>query len=219
MTQRTCLLCSKLSSAYSRFRDYFSQIGKNCRRVNIATNEDKARVSAVNSACPDCLCEKYRTSRYSPGPVSNAETLTRFVFSPVHVGKTGNIKPSVFSHVFTVGCSVQRESIVSERELTQFAKKYLENIPTHSWHGVLTGNCEPLREYSLENTGQRALCIYDTAEKDNPAHSEIHCSQYVVDEADKVELRAKLFEVFNSGVHTPPSQYRYGSVLANIRST
>lgn len=163
------------------------------------------------------MCEKHKTSKYSPGPVSNSEKLTRFVFSPVHVGKNGKIKASVFSHAFSVGCSVQRESTASDSELTQFVRNYQARQPDHSWHGVLTGDCALLREYSLENSGQRAFCIYDTAEKDNPAHGEIHQSEYVVDEADLVELRAKLFEVFNNGVKTSPSEYRDGSILAKIQ--
>lgn len=171
----------------------------------------------MNKECPDCLCEKYRTSKYSPGQVSNSEKLTRFVFSPVHVGKKGNIKPSIFSHTFSVGCSVQRESLVSDSELTEFVKNYLKRLPDHTWYGVLTGGCASLREFSLDNTGQRAFCVYDTAEKINPAHCEIHQSQYVVDEADQSELRAKLFEIFNKGINTLPSEYREGSISANIQ--
>lgn len=217
LTLRACLLCSKLSSAFNCLREYFSKVGRKCRRVNKLTSKDKQRVAAVNKECPDCICEKHKTSRYSPGPVSDTEKLTRFVFSPLHLRKNGAIKPSVFSHVFQVGCSVQRESVVSESELTQFVRGFLAKNPTQAWHGVLTGDCSLLRQFSLESLGRRALCIYDTAEKDNPAHGEIHQSQYVIDEADQAELRSKLFEVFNNGVNTTPSQYRNGSVVAKIQ--
>jgi hypothetical protein len=154
-------------------------------------------------------------TKYSAAHVANLEKISLFVCSPLHVGKKG-ILPSVFSHTFTVGCSIQRESIVSERELSQFVRNFLAGKSDRTWHGVLIGDCEVLRGCTLKSSQKRAFCVYDTAEKDNPAHGEIHQSQYVIDEADKVELRAKLFETFNSGVATSPTAYRSGSILATV---
>lgn len=216
MTQRTCRLCSKLSLALDRLRALFTQAGRKCLRINADTHEcTKDRVKEFNKSCPDCVCESFLTSKHSPGRVSDNEQLSRFVFSPIHVGKKG-ILPAVFSHTFTVGCSIQRESIVSEPELVHFVKEFLAGKADRSWHGVLTADNKALRNYTMDNSDRRAFCIYDTAEKHNPAHGEIHQARYEIDEADKIELRAKLFEAFNDGVPIIPSTYRNGSILNKI---
>ena len=216
MTQRTCRLCSKLSLARDWLRTRFTQAGRTCLRVNAETYEDtKDRVKKFNAGCPDCICENFLTSKYSPGRVSDNEQLSRFVFSPIHVGKKG-ILPAVFSHTFTVGCSIQRESIVSESELVRFVKDFLTGKDDRSWCGVLTADSKALRSCTMDNPDRRAFCIYDTAEKHNAAHCEIHQAQYEIDEADKIELRAKLFKAFNGGVPTAPAAYRNGSILDQI---
>lgn len=213
MIQRTCRLCSKLYSVFDWLTDYFSKVGRKCRQLNNRTSEDKQRVVAVNKECPSCICEKHKMSKYSPSPILDTEKLTRFVFHPVHVAKSGIIKPSVFSHVATFGCSIQRESIASDGEIKQFIRSYLTKNIKHTWYGILSGECISLRELFSEHSRNRLICIYDTSEIDNPAHGEIHQSQYVLDEADCVELRSKLFDAFNKGVNTIPSKYRNGSVL------
>lgn len=216
MTQRTCRLCSKLSSALEWLKNIFTRAGRKCLRINASTNKGaKDRVKQFNARCPDCICENFRTSKHSPERVSNSEQLSRFVFSPIHVGKKG-ILPSVFSHTFTVGCSIQRETIVSEHELVYFVKEFLAGKTDRSWHGVLTADSKAVRGYTIDNTGRRAFCIYDTAEQYNRAHGEIHQAQYEIDEADKIELRSKLFEAFNGGIPTTPAAYRAGSILEKI---
>lgn len=185
-------------------------------RINADTYEGtKDRVKKFNASCPDCICENFLTSKHSPGKVRDDEQLSRFVFSPIHVGKKG-ILPAVFSHTFTVGCSIQRESIVSEAELINFVKDFLNGKADRSWHGVLIADNKVLRDYTMDNSDRRAFCIYDTAEKHNPAHGEIHQAQYEIDEADKIELREKLFKAFNGGVSTTPAAYRNGSILKQI---
>jgi hypothetical protein len=216
LTQRTCQLCSKLSLALDWLKTLLTQTGRKCLRINTDTYQGtKDRVKEFNASCPDCICEKFLTSKYSPGRISDYEQLSRFVFSPIHVGKKG-ILPAVFSHTFTVGCSVQRESIVSEPELVHFVKEFLAGKADRSWHGVLTADNKTLRDYTMDNSDQRAFCIYETAEKHNPAHSEIHQARYEIDDADKIELRAKLFTAFNGGVPTVPEAYRNGSILNKI---
>ena len=202
---------------FSRFRTCFFNVGWKCRQVNKRSSEGEQRVAVVNTECPDCICEQHKMSKHSPGFVSDEEKLTRFVFDPVHLKRNGGIKPSIFSHVSTYGCSIQRESIVLDNELIQFLRNFLNKNPRQSWHGILTGECSSLRKVLVDSSGQRALCIYDTAEEDNPAHAEIHQSQYVVDEAGPAELRAKLFEIFNNGENTTPSEYRSGTVLAKLQ--
>jgi hypothetical protein len=228
---KRCPLCSRLSLALdwlktllstptasnkqviAAFDDEALDLVSRCQQINESTIEDSHRVKAFGKECPDCLCEKFTTSPFSPGLIQDTERLTRFVFSPVHLDKKGKkIKPSVFSHVFTVGCSIQRESIVSDDELVNFVARYLTKNAAHAWHGVLTADCAILRGITLDDQSKRIICVYDMAEEVNPAHGEIHQSHYEIEEADQPELRAKLFAAFNNGVNIEPTQYRNGSL-------
>jgi hypothetical protein len=230
-------LYSRLSSAFKWFSGLFSPSHptapstpnksatagstsaqeNSCQHLNSSTLDEKERVSIFSNACPDCVCEQYRSSSFSPGIVEDSEQLTRFVFSPIHLnGKGTKIKPSVFSHISTKGCSIQRETIVSNTELVDFVTSYLRANPTHSWYGTLTANCKALRGIQLNGQAKRVLCVYDMAEEKNPSHGEIHQSQYVIEEADQPELRAEIFKLFNEGVHIQPKDYRGGLVLFGI---
>lgn len=199
-----------------RIRSLFSYTGLRCLYTQRTRTSKTDRVRDFNHRCPSCICERFLTSLHSPGRVTDEEELSRFVFSPIHVGKKGNIKPAIFSHVFNAGCSIQRESIATESELVTFVKGFLAGDSSRSWHGVLVGDSKSLRDYLMENSDQRAFCIYDTAEKDNPAHGEIHQALYEISDADQIELRAKLFEVFNGGVPVSPTAYRRGTVFNRI---
>lgn len=157
-------------------------------------------------------------SVYSPGPISDSEQLSRYVFSPMHVDKKGNIKSSVFSHVSHRGCSVQRESIAEDQEMIAFVESFLSKRDDYKWLGVLVANVADLRSLKVGETGNRSVCAYDTAEKTNPAHAELFQSQYVVEEADEPELRTKLFQAFGRGVLIAPNQYRESRVLDVVTS-
>lgn len=184
-----------------------------CQKLNQTTYTDDHRVKTFSKASPDCACEKHRTSPFSPGVIDDNEFVTRFVFSPVHLNKAKNkIKSSVFSHVHHKGCSIQRESIVSDNELTNFVENFKKMNPQLTWYGILTARCAELRGIQITGQSKRAICLYDMAEHDNPAHGEMHQTEYVIEDADQVELRAKLFEIFNQGVHTPPNNYRSGRI-------
>jgi len=184
-----------------------------CLQTNVTIAADKDRVKAISAIHPDCGCEGTKTSHFSPGIVENKETLTRFVFSPVHTDRKGNIKPSVFSHVSTFGCSVQREDIANDEELISFITKYRDKNANHNCLGVLTASCSSLRNIKINNAQNRIVCVYDTSEEDNPAHAEIHQSQHVITDADLVELRAKLFEIFTQ---KNLQNYREGVLLNSI---
>lgn len=157
-------------------------------------------------------------SKYSPYAVENSEILARFVFSPMHVHqKTGDVKPSIFSHVFSVGCSIQRDSLATDKELISFASIFLDGDDKRSWKGVLLAECDELRGIRAEDSVNRAVCVYDTADRENPAHGEIGQTQYVINEADRVELRHALFTAFRNGTVTAPHEYRGGVVWKNLR--
>lgn len=163
-------------------------------------------------------------SPYSPGIVEEYEQLSIYVFLPMHenyIDKSGNAKPSIFNHVFSNGRSVQRENKAQESELVSFTSNFLSRDPNRSWKGAITGNVGDIRSISTTNNTQRALCVYDTSEKDNPAHAEI-CQSQLIDEEDKLELKHDLLCAFNKGLITPPEAYRnsriYSSLSNELRS-
>gem|GEM_PF-537507 len=217
LTHNKCPLCSQLSSSLKRLIDSFFGNKINCQHINENINErDDKRVAKINSAAPDCNCEKFRMSKHSPNVVGDDEVLARFVFSPIHVDKKGKIKPSIFSHVFNVGCSIQRDSVAKSEELVNFAKTFLAGDEKRSWEGVLLAKCNELKNIKANSVNSRAVCIYDSATADNPAHGEMSQSQYIIEEADIVELRHNLFETFNNGRPVLPKDYRYGAIWEQL---
>lgn len=134
----------------------------------------------------------------------------------MHVGKTEALKPSIFSHVYLKGCSIQRHDIATTLELVSFASKFLDDNKNQAWKGVLLAKCDDLRNIKVGGTSKRSVCAYDTAEKENPAHGEIGQTQYIIEEADKNELRHDLITAFGNGNIIQPILYRSGTVWNNL---
>jgi hypothetical protein len=156
-------------------------------------------------------------SQHSPGVVSSDEIVARFVFSPIHVHKkTGAILPSLFSHAERQGCSVQRDSRADPAELAAFASSFLKSNPKATWLGVVLAKSADVRAIALDGETRRTTCIYDTAEKKNPAHAEIFWTTQALQEGDAGELRKHLLDAFNASSPMPPSTYRSGAVLNKI---
>lgn len=156
-------------------------------------------------------------SKNSPGVVSDRETLSRFVFLPMHVNRKGDrVKPAFFDHIHTSGCSVQRESIAPAVELTSFVTKFLKGEDDRGWIGVLFANCKAVRDIRIESEIERALCVYDTAELDNPAHAEMFSARSASMEADNGELRFHLRVAFNNGMILPAPAYRDRAVWSQL---
>lgn len=171
------------------------------------------RVRDFGFSALNCVCEAQTTSPYSQAPVSNIETVTRFIFSPIHVStKNGKVLPAAFSHVATKGCSVQREAIVSTDELRQWIGSYQLKNAEHVWMGTLASDCQSLRDIQLSDKTTRVVAVYDTAERENPAHAEIFQTEYVIDDADRVELRVEIYKRFGNGALIVPSAYRNGAL-------
>jgi hypothetical protein len=143
----------------------------------------------------------------------------RFVFHPMHVDKHGNCKPSFFDHVLSRGYSVQRESCASKSEIYTFVNNFLGGKDTTAWLGYVAANVEHIRELKT-TAGDRAFCIYDTANLDNPAHAEVFATR-VIEEADPAERRAQLLSIFQKGIVTKCESYRSGepwnSLTADLR--
>lgn len=179
--------------------------------------DPKRRAEEFAKAAPNCICELQTTSPHSPGAIESSEILTRFIFSPVHVRKKiGDVMPSAFSHANTSGCSVQRENLATANELTLWLKKYLENNTEHRWVGTLNCTSDSIKAFSLNDSSNRAVGVYDTAECENPAHAEIFKTEYVIEEADSLEVKRELLRKFNSGVLTKPTKYRSGHLFSSL---
>jgi len=156
-------------------------------------------------------------SKFSPGVVQADETLARFVFSPLHVGNNGVMKPSVFSHVATKGCSIQRDTLATTDELIAFVTEFLTKGQRQAWYGVLISSCRSTRAIKLREITERVVCVFDTAEAKYPAHAEI-CQTHHIKEADGPELRKELFAAFGNGVAVKPANYRAGIVWNGLSS-
>lgn len=156
-------------------------------------------------------------SKYSPGVVKDIEIIVRFVTSPMFFNsRTRKLKANFFSHVTSAGCSIQRNSIALDAELSDLICKSLSRDSDSLWIGVLSAQCNNLREIKIENVPSLSLCVYDTANKENPAHGEICATQDVLEPEDLVELRGALFAAFNDGNIIPPIEYRDGAVLHSL---
>jgi hypothetical protein len=136
----------------------------------------------------------------------------------MHVTKKGELKPSLFSHVLNKGCSVQRDSIASDREIRRFVRGFLGKKRDRVWLGTVSAKVADLRKILAPDAVSRALCIYDTAEWRNPAHAEMCRTRHIVEEADEPELRGHLLKAFGGGTVLAREKCRDGSILAKVRN-
>lgn len=216
MTQKQCPLCSRLSSKFKRTINRFFGKQYNCQKINSDTYYSKQRVYEFNTTAPNCSCENFTSSEHSIGPVTDQEILVRIATSPLFVDKAGKIKPNIFSHIFTVGCSVQREGLATNKELIELISKFVASKADNAWEGALIAKCSELRGIFVKSNNSRAVCIYDTAEKENPAHAEISQAQIAMSEEDITELRHDIFVAFGNGVPTLPTAYRQSAIWNSL---
>lgn len=218
--RKKCQPCSKFSLALRAvFRRLFS-LANECERVFSSVPDGDARIATINTLSPGCACESSTTSKYSPHPVEDEEVLARFVFDPLHVRRNGSLKSSLFSHVSHKGCSIQRDTIAAPQELGAFVTLFLENQltkkPDTKWHAVVTAPCKKIRALMQDASISRSVCVFDTAERVNPAHAELFQTQYVINEADQLELHKRLLDSFSDS--STPSSFRNGEVLNTLSS-
>ena len=160
-------------------------------------------------------------SKYSPHPVRGSERIARFVFSP-YVRRNGTLIPSLFSHAEQRGCSVQRDSIANNEELTDFVRGSLERRADAAWVGVVSAACADIRALIAPGDNPArltAVCVYDTAERPNRAHAEICRARDYSDESDVLELRRELLRLFESTPMTPRQLYRAGAIWNALPGT
>lgn len=213
-----CQRCSSFFSALKATLRWLLNLPNECERLFSSLPNDGNRIASLNSKSPDCICERSTTSKHSPRPVGEEEVLARFVFDPIHVSRDGALKSSLFSHVNLRGCSVQRDTVATHEELVAFVQSFLTTQLTKKrdtkWHSVVIAPCKKIRSLMQGSATNRSVCVFDTAERTNPAHAELFQTQYVIDEADQLELRKVLLTSFSDCL--TPSQFRNGAVLSTI---
>lgn len=211
--KKKCRLCSKLFSWLNPLLRQLGLIQPDCRSVFLRAS-DNQRVRDVYTEAQNCSCESSPISRHSPGIVQDNEILALFIFSPMNVDRKGRVKPAVFSHVHEKGRSVQRDDVADVDELVKFSTDFLRGKDDRAWKGVLLGNVGLVRKL-INFKGAQSVCVYDTAEQRNPAHAELFQSDDL-DEADRVELRAELYDIFNGENPVTPENYRSGHVWREV---
>lgn len=214
-----CQVCSKFFWQFDRYIFWLHKLFYGCLSVFSYRHKpwvnDKAKFIATNS--PGCCCESSKVSPHSPGPIQDNELIARFAFVPVHFTNSGKIKPSLFSHVFKEGCSIQRNSIAKNEELSNWLTDLLEKNSHFVWKGVVIASSSAIRNVCLESKKQsRSLCLYDTANNCNSSHGEIFIANPAIEEADKLEIKAELMRCFDSTNLISPDQYKEGTLWGSL---
>lgn len=166
-----------------------------------ATNQHN-RCQTLCLQFPQCACEQNSVSSYSPGIVEDDEYLIRLIFSPTHFNEdTGKLKPFAFFDCKDKGLSVNRMRYTSIEELKNTAA-----FISHGRKiiGVVVAKCADIRAI-IDEEGNRAFCIYDTATKNNKSHADIcqaladTCEANATGKGRKLgsKLRRKLMKSFS----------------------
>lgn len=144
----------------------------------------------------------------------------RFVFLPMHVDKkTGLLMPNFTDHVFTAGFSVQRNEMARLKELQDCVKGFLANKEKAAWLGVVVASVDELRACRISGGSEVAFGIYDSAEKNNPAHAEIAATRYAIEDPDRMEAQKHLLDCFGSGKLIPRESFFDGKVWNGLSTS
>jgi len=138
-------------------------------------------------------------------------------------------KPNSFNHIFEQGLSMVRERHCDDAELAASAKLVADGCkraaPAEGGViSVLRIQCNVIRAIgNLDHMEGRAFCVYETpaghTDKgffERPSHADVACARKVEDQADRLALRAKLFEVIrrSGNVHCV-YEFRSGALRDN----
>lgn len=186
-------------------------ICERCSQLHMDTYDATDRVERIIASAASCVCEQCRISPHSPGSIEADEILTRFANFPFQITKTGKIKTGMFSHTANRGCSIQRETKATNNELVASLEQFLSGRDDATWKGILQARTSDVRSIVLSDAKERAVCVYDTADENNPAHAEM-CNSYVLTDEDNIELRFELTKAFDNGRIINPIDYRGGKV-------
>lgn len=120
---------------------------------------------------PKCSCEKHKVSKFSPGPVLDAEIILSVVTSRIYVDHNGKIEPTVFDSKIAKGMSVDRFCHTTAPEFDGRANKLVDGDSKKEFCGLIAIEVRSIREVAHE--GVRCFAVYDTGLEDNSCHAEI----------------------------------------------
>ena len=172
-----------------------------------SSNKDKCKLLQKEPQDKLLAWELETASKYSPGPVSNAELLHRQIISPIHFDEeTNSFTPMAFDDASDKGLSVNREPYITEEQISCMARARVDSFnisnpdkKERSFSGIVHFLCNDVRQITV-NTAQglspiRGFCVYDTALEDDKSHSDI-CQ--IVSKGDGRSARSKLRDLANS---------------------
>lgn len=168
---------------------------ESCADLNQSTENDPDRVGIIADRKPNCACEAEPFSQHSPSLVDHGETIVRMVCVPMHVHlKRLEIKTSFFSHMATVGASVQRLDCARDDELATCVTDLIAGGDNRVWLGAVSATAGDIRALQPHD-GKQSFCVLDAGLHGNQAHAEIH-SSWRIPEADQMEYRVALRDLF-----------------------
>ena len=184
----------------------------------------------VDNLPANCACE-HAQSPTGTGPVGDDEKLLYFYTSRrnIDLKHKAKFKPNSFNHIFEQGLSMVRERHCDDAELAASAKLVADGCkraaPAEGGViSVLRIQCNVIRAIgNLDHMEGRAFCVYETpaghTDKgffERPSHADVACARKVEDQADRLALRAKIFEVIrrSGNVHCV-YEFRSGALRDN----
>jgi hypothetical protein len=119
-------------------------------------------------------CERYRLSKYSPGPVADTEILNLIITDPQSLDlRSGKLNPVLAKQVHKNGLSVLRDAagnVEFERTYAELKRSSDAKGKERFFHGVCAFETRRLR---YQDDGARISGIYDTGLSDRPHHADI----------------------------------------------
>jgi hypothetical protein len=181
-----------------------------------------ARVDLAGTALQDAVfaskplgdCESVSISGFSPGPVSDSETLTKLILHPIHVDPvTGQISPMAFQDATTLDLSLFREQMAENSEIQlaidQIRATGASKVPPQDrlLQLVMQATAEDIRGLRFDDNNERMCFVYDTGECDKPHHASVFTPTSARKGSRQRQVRKKLFELFSLKI-VPLESYR-----------
>jgi hypothetical protein len=181
-----------------------------CRATFAALKTDEftnRRALYLDEKQSNCCCEQHSVSEFSQGPVENHEKIIRLLVAPQHA-KNGRPKASALTDAERNGLSLFREALVTDNHIRSVAMRLVARARENQINsrkkcevglfGVLYIECSVIRAFKRDAESERCYCVYDTAQADNPSHSEAFQCVASIDEAVQEDRRRQLFTIVQS---------------------
>ncbi len=168
---------------------------------------------AVHANFPDGDCEHVSISPHSPGPVDDAELLTRLVVHPIHYDR-GIVSPMAFQDATTIDLSVFREAIATDAEIQLSIDEIRAlgetRVPPQERliSLVMQASAKDVRAAKFESDGGWMCRVYDTAVLEKPAHASVFTPTVARKGSAQRQVRKELLRIFGAK-QLEPDAYRH----------